>query len=299
MKLDELIALGGAPPQLPSSPPSAEVLGEITKIYYELYVPGLTLFFETQWYDLAKNQSTTANPESLLHNNNEILVCFTSFLRSINKTRSTDPVDLAYSSQLEARLIWSLARLPLSVTLAQRQQHPGSVPTEDEPWELRGRLAVFEALVSGETLASNPLSPSPAGNVNFVRRNELEFWYQLANYLLQEHASASPAHVSTRGRCLGAMRSLLDGRENRDVLYSIAVLREYTPRWDATWNERSVPSHLEESDARSKLAVATRFIRDESISTGGTTNVVRRFTEVAFRAFVQPAVNVDRTRCRS
>jgi hypothetical protein len=95
------------------------------------------------------------------------------------------------------------------------------------------------------------------------------------------------------------MRSLLDGRENRDVLYSIAVLREYTAYWDAGSNEQSVPSRLEESDLRSKLAVATRFIRDESTTAGGTTNVVRRFAELAYRAFVQPGVNVNRTRARS
>ena len=94
------------------------------------------------------------------------------------------------------------------------------------------------------------------------------------------------------------MRSLLDGRENRDVLYSIAVLREYTAHWDASYSEQSVPSHLEESDCRSKLAVATRFIRDESTSTGGTTNVVRRFADLAYRAFVRPGVNVNRNRGR-
>ncbi len=90
----------------------------------------------------------------------------------------------------------------------------------------------------------------------------------------------------------------MDGRENRDVLYSIAVLREYTAHWDASDSEQSVPSHLEESDCRSKLAVATRFIRDESTSTGGTTNVVRRFADLAYRAFVRPGVNVNRNRGR-
>lgn len=91
------------------------------------------------------------------------------------------------------------------------------------------------------------------------------------------------------------MRSLLDGRENRDVIYSIVVLREFTQRWDAGPNEQNVGAHLEESDPRSKLAVATRFIRDEAASTGGTTNVVRRLSDLAYRAFVRPGVNVNRT----
>jgi hypothetical protein len=299
MKVDELIALGGAAPPAPSPPPSAEVLDEITKLYREVYVPGLTLFFETRWYGSEKNRATADDPAAVLRNNQSLTSLFASFLHTISNIKSTNPADMVHSGQLEISVIWSLARLPLAANVAQPQRYPESFPAEDDAWEARERVQVFEALITGETLARNPLSPPPAGNIHPLRRNELEFWYQLAKYLLQDHASPSPADASTRERCLGVMRSLLDGRENRDVLYSIAVLREYTAYWDAGSNEQSVPSRLEESDLRSKLAVATRFIRDESTTAGGTTNVVRRFAELAYRAFVQPGVNVNRTRARS
>jgi len=238
------------------------------------------------------------NSAATLHNNPTIVSLFSSFIRSISRIKSTDPADMADSDHLELALVWALARLPLSAPLPQHQQYPGPMPTEDDPWEVRGRLQVFETLVAGETLASNPLTPPPAGNIHPLRRNELEFWHQLSTYLLYDNASASPTAVSARERCLSVMRSLLDGRENRDVLYSIAVLREYTAHWDASHSEQNVPSHLEESDSRSKLAVATRFIRDESTSAGGTTNVVRRFADLAYRAFVRPGVNVSRGRGR-
>ena len=296
MKVDELIALGGAAPRPPSSPPSPETLDEITKLYYEVYVPGLVSFFETRWYDLAKDRPATTNPSAVLHNNQQLISLFTSFIQNISNIKSTDPVDMVHSGHLETSVIWSLARLPLSVSPSQRQQHPGSLPAEDDLWETRGRLQVFETLISGETLASNPLFPPPTGVPNTPRRNEFDFWYHLAKYLVQDHASGAPADISVRESCLSVMRSLLDGRENRDVLYSIAVLREYTAHWDASWNEQTVPSHLDESDSRSKLAVATRFIRGESTSTGGTTNVVRRFADLACRAFVRPGANVDRSR---
>jgi hypothetical protein len=299
MKVDELIALGGAPPHSPSAPPSAEMLDEITKLYYEVYVPGLSLFFETRWFDFAKNRAMAANPTAMLHSDASLVSLFTSFIQTISKIKNTDPVDMVHSGHLELSVIWALARLPLSAPLTQRQQYPESLPAEDDPWEAQGRLQVFETLITGETLASTPLTPPPASaSIHPLRRNELEFWHQLAKYLLQDHASASPADISTRESCLSAMRSLLDGRENRDVLYSIAVLREYTAQWDASYSEQSVPSHLEESDSRSKLAVATRFIRDESTSTGGTTNVVRRFADLAYRAFVRPGVNVNRNKGR-
>ena len=299
MKVDELISLGGAPPHPPSAPPSAEMLDEITKLYYEVYLPGLTLFFETRWYDLSKGRTMAANPTDILHNDPSLVSLFTSFIHTISKVKSTDPGDMVYSGHVELSVVWSLARLPLTAPLAQHQPYPDPVPAEDDPWEARGRLQVFETLLAGETLAGNPLTPPPSGgNIHPLRRNELDFWHHLATYLLQDHASASPTDVSTREGCLSVMRSLLDGRENRDVLYSIAVLREYTAHWDASDSEQSVPSHLEESDCRSKLAVATRFIRDESTSTGGTTNVVRRFADLAYRAFVRPAVNVNRNRGR-
>jgi hypothetical protein len=299
MKVDELIALGEAPPQAPSAPPSPEMLTEITKLYNEVYSPGLSLFFETRWYDFAKPQAMTANPAAaMLHNNQSLVSLFTSFIQTISKIESINSDDMISSRHLESSVVWSLARLPLSIPLTQRQQYPESTPPEDDLWEARGRLQVFEALLSGETLAASPVSPPPTSSIHPLRRNELEFWYQLARYLLQENASASPADVSSRERCLGVMRDLLDGRENRDVLYSIAVLREYTVHWDASYSEQNVPSHLEESDSRSKLAVATRFIRDECNATGGTTNVVRRFAQLAYCAFVRPGANVNRNMSR-
>lgn len=292
MKVDELIALGGVPPRPPSSPPSLELIDEMTKLFNEVYVPGLTLFFETQWYNLAKDRAAAVLSAATLPNNQTLVSLFASFIQSISKIKSTDPAGMAPSGHLETSVVWALACLPFSTAL-QSSHHSSSSPVGPgiDTVEICARLQVFETLISGGTLHTNPLSP-PTGSMATPRRNELEFWYNLAQYLLQSHASAAGA--STREHLLGLMRSLLDGRENRDVLYSIAVLREYTARWDAALNEQNVSAHLEESDPRSKLAVATRFVRDEGTSTGGTTNVVRRFADLAYRAFVRPGVNVNR-----
>ncbi|KAL2156816.1 hypothetical protein VTH06DRAFT_4511, partial [Thermothelomyces fergusii] len=295
MKVDELIALGGVPPQSSSAPPSPEMLSEITKLYSEIYSPGLVQFFETRWYDFTNNPATTIDHAAIIHDNPALVSLFVSFIQTISKVKTTEPGDMVPSELLESSVVWSLARLPFSATPTQRPQCSDSVPAEDDPWEARGRVQVFESLLAGETLTANPLSPPPpGGNLHPLRRNELEFWYQLAKYLLHAHSSGSPADTSIREQCLSAMRDLLDGRENRDVLYSIAVLREYTTQWDAYSIEQDVPSHLEESDPRSKLAVATRFIRNESSTAGGTTNVVRRFAELAYRAFVRPGANAKR-----
>ncbi|OIW31863.1 hypothetical protein CONLIGDRAFT_712311 [Coniochaeta ligniaria NRRL 30616] len=299
MKVDDLIAMGGAAPQGPSSPPSEQIVDEVIRLYYEIYVPGLNLFFETQWYDFkSDNQPGVKNPLSILRLNKRVLDSFSFFLETIRDVKTTDPADMVHSGHLETCVVWELARLPYAAAYGSASRPPSvTIPPEDDPTEVRCRLQVFETLLAGDTLSSNPLLPPPppsaVNQANQVRANELEFWYRLAEYLLQAHSSPSQAHTAARERCLGQIRAVLDGRENRDVLYSMAVLREYTMQFDAALNEQTAPAHLDENDNRSKLAVATRFIQDEAAKTG-TTNVVRRFADLAYRAYVRPGGNVRR-----
>ncbi|KAL1860310.1 hypothetical protein VTK73DRAFT_7416 [Phialemonium thermophilum] len=303
MKIDGLIALGAMPaPPGPAPPSGAEVVDELIRLYYEVYVPGLNMFFETSFYDLRTDHAAASNPLSILRDNKAVMDLFATFLHTISGIKTTNPSDMVYSGHLETCLISSLARLAYSSIPSSSLPAGGPHASVDDAVETRNRLLVFETLLSGDTLHRNPLQPPPAPSTgpsdratSQVRINELDFWYHLSEYIQASHFTASQADTSMRELCLARMRSVLDGRENRDVLYSIAVLREYAPRFDPTINEQTVPSHLDEMDPRSKLAVATRFIRDEAASTGGTTNVVRRFADLAYRAFVRPGVNIDRS----
>lgn len=285
MKIDELIAVGGVTPPTPSSPPSPTLLSEIPKLYDEVYSRGLMLFFESRWYEL--NEGRT-RPATILHNP-QLVTLFSSFLQHIATLKGTGLGDLKIPSHLETCLIWALACLPASCAAPDQTRWPS--PHGADGMETWHRVYVFEILLSGDTLATNPLPPPPIGENNTPRNTEQEFWHYLGQYLLAGHSSPSPQDTATRERFLALLRSTLDARENRDVLYSIAILREYTAHWDAVQNEQTVPPHLEESDPRSKLVVATKFIRAEMAATGGTTNVVRRFAELAYRSFVRPAVN--------
>lgn len=306
VKVDELVALGGAPPPDPTTPPTPETVEEITRLYYEVYVPGLTAFFESGWYDLNKDQPPTAtnNSLSVLKENPRVMNLFTTFLHTISKVKTTNPADMMHSGHLESCLVWALARLPLPSLPTSVREPPAPYPAQDDVIELCNRIIVFETLLSGEYLQTNPLTPSPelprapskTKDFNYARANELDFWYHLGEYVLRSNnptGATGRDGVVVREAILSRMRAVLDSRENRDVLYSIVVLRELAPLYNPTLNEQNVPIHLDEVDPRNKLAVATRFIRDEAASTGGTTNVVRRFADVAYRAFVQPAVNVE------
>ena len=89
MKIDELIALGGVAPPTPSSPPSTDLLDEISRLYNELYVQGLTLFFETKWFELKENHVGGSNLTLNLQCNHRVISLFTSFVQSVADIKST------------------------------------------------------------------------------------------------------------------------------------------------------------------------------------------------------------------
>ncbi|KAJ4300639.1 hypothetical protein N0V88_003324 [Collariella sp. IMI 366227] len=284
LNVDGLIAAGGRPPHPPASPPSADRLDSIMELYSGIYIPALVAFFETRWYDVANHQA------AVLSSNNAPISYLSSLIEMIESVDGTNPADVARSTHLESYVVWSIARLPLSATATQRQHYADAIPAEDDLWEARGRLQVLEALISGETLEINPLAPPPAANLALPRAKELKFWHTLGSYLLQQHASSSPDSVWVRDRCLGTMQNLSGSHEGRDLLYSIVCLREYMPRWGAA-TEQEVALQLGERGPCPRLAAATRFVREQSTNAG---LVVRRFAELAYRAFVRPGYNVDR-----
>ncbi len=282
MKVNELVSMGGvAPPTLESSL-TIEKLSEVRDLYEQVYAVGLEAFFETKWY-------TSPPGLNALASNTGVNETVAGFLQSMAKTDANDVAGMQYSANLEFRVVWDLASL---VSAAEAKVNAGdTLPPPDDGPEVRNRVSVFEALLSGDFLDQNPLIPVPPQG-DYHRIREFRFWYYLAEFLRikgQLNIDMTPQ----REQILGLIRELLDGRENRDVLYSFAVIRTLSPRFPPNF-ESTLPPHLDESDPKSKLAVARKFIQDESQVTGGTTNVVRRFSELAVRAFILPGGNIQR-----
>lgn len=284
MKVHELVSMSGAVPPALDSPLTSEKLAEVRDLYDQVYAPGLEKFFETEWY--MKPQGVSA-----LMSNAAVNEMLAGFLQSMAKTEANDVAGMQYSANLEFRVVWDLAALVYTseykVNLGQQ------LPPPDDGSEARNRVAVFEALLSGEYLDQNPLQPPPANaDIRIYRPREFKFWYCLAEFLRIRDQPGLDM-TGQRDYILGQMRELLDGRENRDVLYSLAVIRALAPNFPPDF-ESTLPPHLDESDPKNKLAVARKFIQDESQVTGGTTNVVRRFSELAVRAFIVPGSNIVR-----
>ncbi|WYZ35284.1 hypothetical protein EsH8_I_001560 [Colletotrichum jinshuiense] len=278
MKFDDLIGLLGpaAPTQEIALTP--ELLTEIINIYREVYAVGLQAFFEASWF-----QKQDAQGKFALEHSQALLGQFASFLKVVQSVPANDHTQMAHSGVLETRLIWALATLPCRSALGLTNADAKVLPPLEDVTEAANRVRVLEALLCGDFLQSNPLAP-PVPDANPHRQQEFEFWHNLAQYVCYHDAAK-------RDEILGRLRLQLGGRENRDLIYSIAISREISPRVEPGF-ERSIPQHLDESDPKNRLYVANKFIQDEAQVTGGTTNIVRRFSEIAIRAFISPGVNV-------
>lgn len=284
MRIDEIIDLLGPPAPVQQISHTEETFNEITKAYHEMYAGGLSAFFETTWYYFVEHGKMTFPKDA------NLIEHMASFLKILEAVKANDLAQMAYSGVLETRIVWDLARTAYQIPERGNNAMRINLPLEGDPTEARNRLQVVEALLCGDYLSNNPLAP-PAADVDQHRTRQFDFWYCLAEFVRKRDNPNTPATVKVREDVLSRMRHLLDGRENRDVLYSIAVVRELAPNFDPGYGN-SIPQHLDETDPKNRLAVASKFIMDESQVTGGTTNVVRRFSDIACRAFVNPGVNV-------
>ncbi|KAL7953310.1 hypothetical protein V8C34DRAFT_297365 [Trichoderma compactum] len=286
MKIDEIIDLLGPPAPVQQISHTEETFHEITKVYHEMYASGLSAFFETSWYYFTENGKMSFPKDA------NLIEHMATFLKILEAVKANDHTQMAYSGVLETRIVWELACTAYQIPDRANNSMRLSLPLDNDPTEARSRLQVVEALLCGDELLSNPLSP-PVADADHHRVRQFDFWYSLAEFVRRRDNPNSPSTVKIREDVLSRMRHLLDGRENRDVLYSIAVVRELAPNFDSGY-AATIAQHLDESDPKNRLAVASKFILDESQVTGGTTNVVRRFSDIASRAFVNPGVNIAR-----
>lgn len=278
--ISDLLALGGiAPPPLPATADVTQqpaVLDEAKHLYFSIYAPGLESFLESKWFSV-KGVAKLLSDKPLLEQ-------FGTLLQQFAKTSQNDPKEMAYTGSVEARVVWALACMVRSAASETLNGVNSTMPAPDDAVEAGHRLIVFENLLTGGVAPSNPLTKPVAGSGDHHRLRELEFWYQLATFVsLRDDGASSATQIDDT---LAAMRNLLDGRENRDVLYSIAVVRAIGQRV-SEYSDADVPHHLDETDNRSKLLVAKKFVNDEA-SGAGTTNVIRRLCELAARSWHVP-----------
>ena len=270
--------------------PEQSTIDEIRQMYLSIYIPGLESFLESRWF--------SADQAHVLMRDSELLEHFHKLLTQFMKASENNEQEMIYAYQIEVRVVWELAQMVSkarnlssdvkidgqdSKDRAPRQLPENGIPTAEDPDETYHRLKVWEHLLSGTIAPSNPLA-NPIGKISEHHKlRELDFWYCLGKFVTLPIHDNSPQASSQIDETLSHLRNLLDGRENRDVLYSVAVVRALGQRVSEYGEEEKVEGvYLDEQDARSKVVVAKRFVGDEAGR--GTTNVIRRFCELACRA---------------
>lgn len=158
---------------------------------------------------------------------------------------------------------------------------------DDDVKDAAARLEVFEKLISGEYLDPEPelKTENTTNGTAFeeqLKYREREFWRLVSTFLTVRDDEASSAKEIDD--TLGSCRSLLDSRENRDVVYSIAIARHVGQRMAEFPNNIQQPASNDEQDARTKLYVAKKFIEDEA-NGKGTNQVIQRLCGMAMRSW--------------
>lgn len=258
LAMHHLYTIGGVDRPMPkaSETISPELLKDIEYFYHYEYAHGIDLVLETTWYVSVGLQH--------LQGDARLNDMFAGMLECFASTKSNDYDAMRMFPCTEARLTWSLMCLPRGA-FALAANPSGISPGFDSMVRiLVARLAVVEALLTGSTLSpSASLNPAvPASPV--AKHREFDFWHHLARFA----AHADPADA------LAQMRRLLDEREGRDVLYSIAIVRHFQDTATASLNEAD----------RVKLNVAQKFVEDEAAGRG-TTQVVQRLCGMAVRSW--------------
>ena len=272
--VQELLDLVGPAPQahtdITQIPSKIE---EMKQLYFSLYAPALDSFLETKYYT-AHGLNKLLSDRSLMELSERLLFQFAN-------TNAASEKDMIIAANVESRVVWALAGMVKQSASDNIKAEYKTVPLADDAVEAAHRLAVFENLLTGQVAKGNALTRPPQTNTADGHKiREMEFWYHLANFVCLREGD--PASIRDMNETTKKLRTLLDGRENRDILYSIVIIRALTSQKVTEYPKDQAPLQLDEDDPRSKLHVAKEFIYNESHG-AGTTNVIRRLCELFHR----------------
>lgn len=252
-----------------SSHQESQNVEAIRTIYTTSFAPGLDRLLETHWF--------STNGWISLISDRSVLSQFENYVAAIPNTSSI--------ANQEARLVWALLcmcrRRPPGGSIADFVNGPADNLDGDEL--ASKRLDIVEALITAKNLSTNPLPPNaeagddpPTAFRKQLNSREHDFWFDVGAFV-----STVPASNPNFGRaitaiekgCLYRCRTLLDSFENRDVLYSIMLMRHI----GETYREADVGV-----DVTRDWSTAYQLLTSQS--EGRATNVVMtRFCSMALR----------------
>jgi hypothetical protein len=144
-----------------------------------------------------------------------------------------------------------------------------------------GRLEIIETLLTNQTLLYNPLV-----NLNYdadiapEKRKETEFWQLVGQYL-----TLPLNQDSSLWSVLMDIRDLLDGAENRDVIYSALVSRYFCDRIIGFPDNFQKNTLAGEEDPVNKAHIAKSFLKLQA-EFQGTNHPIQRICHMIVTSWV-------------
>ncbi|KAF2761681.1 hypothetical protein EJ05DRAFT_496583 [Pseudovirgaria hyperparasitica] len=271
--IKDLFVISNIPP--PTIPPSHTIpadLSEVKQVFTNDYATGLDRMLDTIWF-------THKGLDALL-GDSEALAAF-SYLIVLFRTSQTDYSTSRQIPSFEAQTIWQLLSLCRKAQPASTNGTSTST-TEDVPLqEAKSRLDILEHLITGHTKDVNPLLNLAYPNIepSSDKYSETNFWKHLGTFItLRDDDSSSTKEIES---VLIDMRTFLLMQENRDVIYSIAIVRHVGTRL-ANAPVQQTYNNTEE-DENNKLYIAKRFLEEEAQN--GMTQVIARVAGMAVRSW--------------
>lgn len=284
--LEGLLAMSGhAAPIVDIDTLSPSRIEEVRQLYV-WYAVGLDKLLECQWFQVQGAAYAMASPR--------IVGFYSTLLDGFYSPDVHDPAVIARLEVLEARIVWE----SLCLCRTARAQEPakgGNTGAKPDPQLVYAvkRLSIVEALMTGTIIDSNPLArhhypeddPSvpPPGIAGQIKNRELQFWESMGDYLAI--TNEDPNANLKRDHALLMARAYLDTLENRDVIYSIGIVRhisKFKPK------KFKLPTATDEKDAAAKLYVACRFLEDE-LNGKASTQATKRLSMLMVRYWDDPS----------
>jgi len=178
----------------------------------------------------------------------------------------------------EARAVWHLLELSRPDVDNQSQHSLRQIDLMSP----HGRLDVLECLLTNRMLYEANFSPQHADS-NWPRdkTDEFHFWSDLARFLARSSEDSNTS--AEMDNLLHHCRNRLNGRENRDVIYSLMVVRHLGWRIPG-FPHSMAPESGGESSSVNKVYIAHKFISEEG-GYRGTNHPIQRICDMAMRAW--------------
>jgi hypothetical protein len=242
-------------------------LTEVQNYYRNDLAPGLDRLLETNWFTvsgLAKLLATRS-----------LCVEVASLLKRFSQLGGQNFEDAEYKCRAtEAGMIWRLLSLSKPDGAATTTQIDLDAP--------HGKLEILECLLTNRFLNEQSLKPhSWDQSWSREKTEDLMFWSALAKFTARH--SDDQAAAGEKDKYLMQCRNMLNGRENRDVVYSIMVTKHLG------WRVPGFPDDMQpeqggEGSYVNKVYIAYKFIADEA-GYRGTNHPIQRICDMAVRSW--------------